>query len=67
MRRAGALLVLNAAADSAMALLPFEALSQAGSAVSRWCTSAEESAFVRVEVRRSGGHMAAFSNPILLA
>lgn len=44
-----------------------EALSQAGSAVSRWCTSAEESAFVRVEVRHSGGHMAAFSNPIILA
>jgi hypothetical protein len=42
-------------------------LSQDGSGVSRWRTSAEESAFVRVEVRHSGGHMAAFTNPIILA
>lgn len=31
-----------------------------------WRTSAEESAFVRVEVRHPGGHMAALSNPIIL-
>jgi hypothetical protein len=31
-----------------------------------WCTNAEESAFVRVEVRHPGGRMAALSNPIIL-
>ena len=37
-----------------------------GSGAVDWHTSAEESAFVRVEVRRPGGHMAAFSNPVIL-
>ena len=44
-----------------------EALSEDGSGVLRWRTSAEESAFLRVEVRHPGGHMAAFSDPIILA
>jgi hypothetical protein len=33
----------------------------------RWRTSAAEPVFVRVEVRRPDGHMAALSNPIILA
>ena len=32
-----------------------------------WPTSAEESAFVRVEVRRSGSEVAALTNPVILA
>jgi hypothetical protein len=32
-----------------------------------WRTSAEESAFIRVEVRHPGGHMAALSNPVILS
>jgi hypothetical protein len=32
-----------------------------------WRTSAEESQFVRIEVRHPDGRMAALSNPILLA
>ncbi len=31
-----------------------------------WDTSADESAFVRVEIRHPGGHMAALSNPVIL-
>ena len=31
-----------------------------------WCTSAEESAFVRVEVRHPGQQMAALTNPVIL-
>lgn len=41
-------------------------LPAAGSAEVPWRTSAAESAFVRVEVRRPGGRMAALSNPIIL-
>jgi hypothetical protein len=41
-------------------------LPAAGSADVRWRTSAAESTFVRVEVRRPGGRMAALSNPIIL-
>jgi hypothetical protein len=37
-----------------------------GSGGVEWCTSAGESAFVRVEVRHPDGHMAALSNPIIL-
>lgn len=37
-----------------------------GSGAVEWGTTAEESAFVRVEVRHPGGHMAALSNPIIL-
>jgi hypothetical protein len=43
-----------------------ESLPDDGSGVVEWCTSAEESAFVRVEVRHPGGRMAALSNPIIL-
>jgi hypothetical protein len=32
-----------------------------------WETTAEESAYVRVEVRHADGHMAALTNPIVLA
>jgi hypothetical protein len=38
-----------------------------GSGTVEWRTSAEESAFIRVEIRRPGGHMAALSNPIILS
>jgi hypothetical protein len=41
-------------------------LPGAGPGVVEWRTSAEESAFVRVEVRRPGGGAGALSNPILL-
>ena len=37
-----------------------------GSGAVEWRTSAEESAFVRIEVRHAEGHMAALSNPIIL-
>jgi hypothetical protein len=43
-----------------------EPLSSGGRGAVRWRTDAEESAFVRVEVRHPGGHMAAVSNPIIL-
>jgi hypothetical protein len=43
-----------------------EMLPDDGSGTLRWRTSAEESAFVRVEVRHPGGHMAALNNPIIL-
>lgn len=43
-----------------------ELLPGDGSGAVEWRTSAEESAFVRVEVRHPGGHMAALSNPIIL-
>ena len=42
-------------------------LPPTGSGTVRWQTSAEESGFVRVEVRHPGGRMAALSNPVLLA
>jgi hypothetical protein len=32
-----------------------------------WRTTAEESAFVRIEVRHPEGHMAALTNPVILA
>lgn len=35
--------------------------------VVRWHTAAEESAFVRIAVRHSNGHVAALTNPIVLA
>ncbi|MEO3869874.1 CehA/McbA family metallohydrolase [Nonomuraea sp. B12E4] len=38
-----------------------------GSGVLEWRTSAEESAFVRIEVRHPNGHMAALTNPIILS
>jgi NADPH2:quinone reductase len=41
-------------------------LPSSGSGTLEWRTSAEESQFVRVEVRHTGGSMAALSNPILL-
>ena len=41
-------------------------LPSSGSGTVDWRTSAEESQFVRVEVRHDGGSMAALSNPILL-
>ena len=34
--------------------------------VVEWRTSADESAFVRIEVRHPGGHMAALTNPVIL-
>jgi predicted metal-dependent phosphoesterase TrpH len=43
-----------------------ESLPGDGSGVVEWGTNAEESAFVRVEVRHPGGRMAALSNPIIL-
>jgi hypothetical protein len=43
-----------------------ESLPADGLGVVEWGTSAEESAFVRVEVRHAGGRMAALSNPIVL-
>jgi hypothetical protein len=33
----------------------------------RWDTTAEESMFVRIEVRRPDGQVAALTNPIVLA
>ncbi|WP_327372033.1 CehA/McbA family metallohydrolase [Streptomyces sp. NBC_01217] len=41
-------------------------LPDSGSGVVEWRTSADESAFVRVEVRHPIGQMAALSNPIVL-
>ncbi|MFF2960277.1 CehA/McbA family metallohydrolase [Streptomyces sp. NPDC057963] len=37
-----------------------------GAGVAEWFTTAEESAFVRIEVRHAQGHMAALTNPITL-
>lgn len=45
----------------------YESLPGNGSGAVGWHTSAAESAFVRVEIRHPGGHMAALSNPIILA
>ncbi|MFH9969635.1 CehA/McbA family metallohydrolase [Streptomyces mirabilis] len=42
-------------------------LPDTGSGTVKWHTSAENSTFVRIEVREPRGHMAALSNPILLA
>jgi hypothetical protein len=42
-------------------------LPPTGSEEVAWRTSAAESMFVRVEVRYPGGHMAALTNPIILA
>lgn len=42
-------------------------LSATGAGAVQWDTSAEESAFIRIEVRHPEGHMAALSNPIILA
>jgi hypothetical protein len=44
-----------------------ESLPGNGSGALEWRSSAEESAFVRIEVRHPEGHMAALSNPIILA
>ncbi|MFJ4773122.1 CehA/McbA family metallohydrolase [Streptomyces uncialis] len=41
-------------------------LTSSGAAVVEWRVSAADSAFVRVEVRRPDGHMAALSNPVVL-
>jgi PHP domain len=43
-----------------------DVLPREGSGSMEWSTSMRESAFVRVEVRHSAGHMAALTNPILL-
>jgi hypothetical protein len=43
-----------------------ESLPSDGSGTVHWPTSAEESAFVRVQVRHVDGAMAALSNPIIL-
>jgi hypothetical protein len=43
-----------------------ESLPDHGSGTVEWRTSAEESAFVRIEVRHPGGHMAALTNPVIL-
>jgi predicted metal-dependent phosphoesterase TrpH len=43
-----------------------ESLPGDGSGVIEWCTSADEAAFVRIEVRHPGGHMAALTNPVIL-
>ena len=43
-----------------------ELLPGDGSGVVEWGTSAEESAFLRVEVRHPGRRMAALSNPVIL-
>jgi hypothetical protein len=43
-----------------------ESLPGNGSGAVEWRTNAEESAFVRIEVRHPEGHMAALSNPIIL-
>ena len=43
-----------------------ESLPSDGSGAVEWRSSAAESAFVRVEVRHPGGHMAALSNPVIL-
>ena len=42
-------------------------LPGSGEGTVSWETTAEESAFVRVEVRHPGGHMAALTNPIVLS
>lgn len=44
-----------------------EPLTATGAGVIQWRTTAAESLFVRVEVRHPGGHMAALTNPIILA
>lgn len=42
-------------------------LPDSGTGAARWQFSAADSAFVRIEVRHREGHMAALSNPVLLA
>ncbi len=42
-------------------------LTATGSGAVEWSTTAEESAFVRIEVRHPDGQMAALSNPVTLA
>jgi hypothetical protein len=44
-----------------------ESLPTDGSGVVQWRTSAQDSAFVRIEVRHPGGRMAALTNPVILA
>ncbi|MGW1405551.1 CehA/McbA family metallohydrolase [Streptomyces sp. NPDC002403] len=41
-------------------------LPASGSGTVEWCTDAAQSAFVRVEVRRPDGRMAALGNPVVL-
>ena len=43
-----------------------EPLPDGSPSIVEWRTSAEESAFVRVEVRHPGGHAAALTNPVIL-
>lgn len=43
-----------------------EALPDSGVGTAEWHTTSEDSAFVRIEVRRPNGHMAALTNPIVL-
>jgi len=42
-------------------------LSDDGPGVVQWETTAEQSAFVRIEVRHPNGHVAALTNPIILS
>jgi hypothetical protein len=44
-----------------------ESLPATGPGTIEWRTSAEESAFIRVEVRRPGQQMAALTNPVILS
>jgi hypothetical protein len=44
-----------------------ESLPAAGPGIIEWMTSAEESAFVRIEVRHPGQQMAALTNPVFLS
>ncbi|WP_327579909.1 hypothetical protein [Streptomyces sp. NBC_00145] len=37
-----------------------------GAGVVQWETAAEDSVFVRIEVRHPNGHVAALTNPIIL-
>lgn len=43
-----------------------QSLPDSGSSTISWRTSAEESAFVRIEVRHSDGRVAALTNPVIL-
>ncbi|MFD8221520.1 CehA/McbA family metallohydrolase [Streptomyces sp. NPDC059697] len=44
-----------------------EALPGNGTGTAEWFTTAQESAFIRIEVRHPHGHMAALTNPIILS
>lgn len=44
-----------------------ESLPAAGQGTIEWRSSAEESAFIRIEVRHPGQQMAALTNPVILS